>query len=50
MFCLWLEEIVDNLLSVVEEKEIWDFYDDFVFLLLVIIICEIFGILIDDIE
>ena len=44
-----LEEIVQELLDAVAEKETWDLHDELSFPLPVIIICEILGIPTDDI-
>ncbi len=45
-----LEEIVQELLDAVSQKEIWDLHDELSFPLPVIIICEILGIPTDDIQ
>ena len=45
-----LEEIAEELLDHVMEKDIWDIHDNLSFPLPVIIICEILGIPIDDIN
>tara|TARA_B110000014_G_C20125728_1_gene599487 strand:- start:1910 stop:3070 length:1161 start_codon:yes stop_codon:yes gene_type:complete len=45
-----LQEIVEMLLDKVAKKEVWDVHDDLSFPLPVIIICEILGIPIDDID
>ncbi len=45
-----LEDIADELLNKVENKEVWDLHDDLSFPLPVIIICEILGIPTDDIN
>ena len=45
-----LEEITDDLLDDINNKEVWDIHDDLSFPLPVIIICEILGIPTDDIK
>jgi cytochrome P450 len=45
-----LEDIADELLNKVKDKEVWDLHDDLSFPLPVIIICEILGIPTDDIN
>ena len=45
-----LEEITDDLLSDINDREVWDIHDDLSFPLPVIIICEILGIPTDDIK
>lgn len=45
-----LEEITDDLLDTISQKETWDIHEDLSFPLPVIIICEILGIPTDDIK